>query len=576
VAIAQSVSASQPNNPQFSPQLIFLSALAVIALGFGLRLYHLPTESLWYDELLQLDIAQGNPPGQGGLASIFPRLRGHAAVPLDYIISYFWIGFGRSEGWVRLPGVVVGTLTLAVVYQLGRKLFGPLEGLLLMFLLALSPFHLRYSQEARPYALAVLGISLAIYGFWRLHQTGRRRHFIPLQIGVLIFSLAHFFTWAIFIPLLIFVAIDSIFYLQRRRIIKTIGLLLASLVLPFIILLFSGWGGLFYTFKGFGEALVEPDKFTVQAEQKPNQGEGPKFSREFVKLEILVPLAGSVADGSLWLFNSLAGLGLVYLLAQRRYKLGLWLLLWLILPIAIVITFLVYRGAFFASRYIIYILPAYLSLVALGWLALPRWLRCAQPGWLASAFFLLTSLVVTLNLAGSLNRFYQTQHKENWRIVGEFINQNVQPDDAVIAMRAEPAVNWYYPRAWAAPNYFWDLAEIKETAAQARRSWVILSLFSAPVDAPVKLWLGEQGAVRFQLDPAITLYYVAPGIPPDQLLTEAQNFALPIDHALYASLGAQNRARPAVARQYYQLALKYAPDAETQATYQAALAALPQ
>jgi 4-amino-4-deoxy-L-arabinose transferase-like glycosyltransferase len=558
------------------PHLIRLGALAIILVGLALRLYTLSSESLWYDELLQLDIAQGNPPGEGGLDSIFPRLPGHAAVPLDYIISYFWVKLGQSEGWVRLPAVIVGTLTLPLIYQLGRSLLGPTDGLLLMALLAVSPFHLRYSQEVRPYALVVMGVTLAVYGFWRLRQTGRWRYFIPLQVGVLIFSLAHFFAWVIFIPLFMLLAIDFMGSQNRSHPAKLAGLLLATCILPLAIMLATGWGGLFYTLKGFGEALVEPEKFTTAADQKLDRGEGPQVNESFVKFELLTPLAGRDADTALWLFNLLAGLGLFYLIARRKYALSILLSLWLILSVVAIIIFLVSRGAFFASRYVIAILPAYLILLAVGILALPRWLKCAEPRWLSPVAFLLLSGMVVINSAVGLNQLYQNETKENWRLVGEFIVKNAQPGDTVIAMRAEPAINWYYPQAWAAPNYFWTLAEIQETAAQARRSWVVLSIFSSTVDGPVKAWLSEQGAIRFDLDPVITVYYLGANVLPNQLLAEAQNFALPVDHALYASLGAQNRSRPDVARQYYQLAIEHAPNDEIRAEYQAAVNALAQ
>jgi hypothetical protein len=50
--------------------------------------------------------------------------------------------------------------------------------------------------------------------------------------------------------------------------------------------------------------------------------------------------------------------------------------------------------------------------------------------------------------------------------------------------------------------------------------------------------------------------------------------ALPVDHALYASLARENRRDPTVARRYYELAIENAPDEETRAEYQAALDAL--
>ncbi len=190
------------------------------------------------------------------------------------------------------------------------------------------------------------------------------------------------------------------------------------------------------------------------------------------------------------------------------------------------------------------------------------------------AALLLLSALVFNDFYGGLERLYVDKNKEDWRLVGNFINQNAGPADKVIAMRAEPSINWYRPSAWTAPNYFWALDEIKETAASAPRSWVVLSLFSAPVDNQVKTWLNEQGAIHFPLGPLITVYYLGPAATPDQLLAEVQRFALPMDPALYFSLGQQNRSRPDVARHYYRLAIEHAPTDDLRTEYQAALNAL--
>jgi len=170
--------------------------------------------------------------------------------------------------------------------------------------------------------------------------------------------------------------------------------------------------------------------------------------------------------------------------------------------------------------------------------------------------------------------YYTETNKEKWHLVANFIAANANPSDAVIAFRAEPTINWYIPSRWAAPNYYKTLDEIKETVAQSERSWVILSLFSSGADAKVKAWLSEQQAIRLVLDPLIHVYYLGHNVPPDQLLAEIQGFALPVDHNLYASLARENRHRPGVARQYFQLALDNAPDEETRLVYQSALEAL--
>lgn len=63
---------------------------------------------------------------------------------------------GSTEWGLRLPFVVCGVITVPVTYALGRRLFNPAAGLAAAALLALSPYHITYSQEARHYALFLL------------------------------------------------------------------------------------------------------------------------------------------------------------------------------------------------------------------------------------------------------------------------------------------------------------------------------------------------------------------------------------------------------------------------------------
>jgi uncharacterized membrane protein len=551
---------------------LHFSTLLIIMLGFALRLYALAHESLWFDELLQLDIAQGP------LAGILPQLPRHTAVPLDYLLSHFWILLGRQDDWVRLPAVVFGTLTLPLAYQLGRTLLGKNEGLLLMLLLAVSPFHVHYSQEARPYTLVVLGVILAGYALWRFRTTGRPRFLVMLPIGVLIFALAHLFALAIFGPFLLWAAADFIWGAERRRAARSLIALAGAGFVSLVILFALGYGGaLFYSTREFGKAVVEPEKFTAEAEQKPNRGAGPQLDEYFFKTELLGSLGAGDSEPVLWLFNGLVGLGFLYLLTRKRYDLSFLLLLWLLLPIVAIVAFLIFRGTFFAPRYIISTLPAYLVLLTAGIFALPRWLRCAEPAWVSKGAWVVLSGAVLLTSAIALNQLYTENKNEDWRLVARFLTQNVRPDDAVITVNAESTMNWYYPPAQAEPDSFDNLAAIQARVAQARRSWVIVSIFSNYIGDEVlkiRAWLGEQGAIRMVFDPVIDVYYLGPTANPPELLQEIQSMALPVNHALYASLARENRRDPAVARRYYELALENAPDDETRAEYQAALNAL--
>lgn len=537
--------------------------LCLVAVGFALRLHGLGRESLWYDELLQLDIAQLP------LPDMFGRLRGHTAVPLDYLVAHFWVGFGRSEFWVRLPAALAGTLTLPLVYRLGRALLGPGPGLLQAALLTVSPFHLRYSQEARPYALLLLGITLAAYAFWRLRATGHWRYGLLLQTGVLGAWLAHIFAVAVWAALLGFAALDALAGRQKPR--RAAVALALSGALPVVLLLAMGWAGvLFYSAKGFGGALVDPRQFSQEAGQKPNRGTGPAVDWPFIRAEILMPLTGQPGPAGLLLFGGLAVGGWLRLLRQRKFRLALLLGLWLALPPALIVTFLAYRGTFFASRYIIGVLPAYLALVAAGLDGLSYF----KNNHLAAVTAVMAATAVAVLSVGGLAGYYRGNPREDWRLAAAFIAQNAEPTDAVIAFHAEPAMNWYYPPAAAPPGFYNSLFTVQQTVAGARRGWVILSIFSSDVDSRLRAWLAEQQAVRLVFEPRLHVYYLGAGVSHQQLLADIQNFALPVNHQLYASLARENRRRPVVARRYYDLAIAHAPDEATRAAYEAARAAL--
>ena len=441
----------------------------------------------------------------------------------------------------------------------------------MMLFLALYPFHVTYSHEVRTYAVVLGNVVLTVEGFWRLRLAGRRRHLLLLQLGLLISWLAHIFTLAIWGVLLLFALIDAGFSRSRIGPMRVLAGLALTALLPLAILIMLGWGDiLYYSSKGFGEAVVRP----TQADQESPRTGGPKLNRTLLLDELAIPLSGAATGVWLGGLMALVGLGLVYLVSQGQPKLALLLLLWLALPPVIIVVFLISRGAFFAPRYLISILPAYLLLLALGVVAGPGWLMQKRKSRLAGLLFLIMIGVVLVNFWGELARLYQTKNKEDWRLVAQFIAANAGPADAVIAFHAEPTLNWYWPAVSAPPGYFNSLETIQQAVAAAGRGWVILSIFSSGADARLKAWLSEQQAIRLVLDPLVHVYYVGDGAPREQLLAEIQQMALPVDHALYASLARENRRRPEIARRYYELAIEAAPDETSRVEYQTALEAL--
>lgn len=147
-------------------QSFALTALTLLALG--LRLARLPFQPLWWDEGWSLYFATTDVPNLLRLTAV------DIHPPFYYLLLHLWIRlFGPGVVPVRLLSVLIGTATVPFLYLVGRRLLGRSGGLLAAFLLAISPFHIYYSQEVRMYGLVTLLGVAAFYCAVRWVADGR-------------------------------------------------------------------------------------------------------------------------------------------------------------------------------------------------------------------------------------------------------------------------------------------------------------------------------------------------------------------------------------------------------------------
>lgn len=83
--------------------------------------------------------------------------------PLYYVMAWGWLyPAGHSVGNLRLLSALLGLATIPAAYGLGRELFQSAgAGWAIAAVVAISPFHVLYSQEAREYSLWTLAIVLS-------------------------------------------------------------------------------------------------------------------------------------------------------------------------------------------------------------------------------------------------------------------------------------------------------------------------------------------------------------------------------------------------------------------------------
>ena len=160
--------------------------------------------------------------------------------PLYYLLSWFWLTiFGNSVTAARGISVAISLFVFPAAYLLCRELFDSDNvAKIAMILIAVSPFHLLYAQEARPYSLWTLMILLSSFFLLRGIRSNKFTDWIYYFITL---SLS-FYTF----PFSLFVAIGQGIYLLTIAIGTKKKVLVQYLVASFCsIMAFAPW--LLYT-----------------------------------------------------------------------------------------------------------------------------------------------------------------------------------------------------------------------------------------------------------------------------------------------------------------------------------------
>ena len=77
---------------------------------------------------------------------------------------------GTSEFSVRLLSVLFGTASVFIIYLLGAHIFNKKVGIYSALLVAFSPLHIYFSQEARTYSLFFALTLLSMYFYSKLNK----------------------------------------------------------------------------------------------------------------------------------------------------------------------------------------------------------------------------------------------------------------------------------------------------------------------------------------------------------------------------------------------------------------------
>ncbi|MFO7976409.1 MAG: glycosyltransferase family 39 protein [Candidatus Hydrogenedentota bacterium] len=161
--------------------------LAAMTIALGLATTHLSAPSLWHDELVHVFVAKNI------TQTLEPRLPSGVfyanAYAYNYLLAPFVAFLGDGEFAVRLPAALFGVLNVLLTYLVVRKLLGRSTALVAAFMLAVFPWSVAWSREARFYTLQQTFYLVLLWFAWRMVNAERPKATIGnAALGVLAFA----------------------------------------------------------------------------------------------------------------------------------------------------------------------------------------------------------------------------------------------------------------------------------------------------------------------------------------------------------------------------------------------------
>ncbi|WP_291130385.1 glycosyltransferase family 39 protein [Flavobacterium sp. UBA7682] len=165
--------------------------IAILIFAAILRFYHLDYQSIWLDEIHTM--LEANP--KQSMSDVYVAISTGEQMPPLYFYSIYFLFkiFGYTTIVARVFSAVLGIISIFTIYQFGKELYSKQVGLIAALLLCLNPFHLFFSQEARPYIILLIFTILAFTALVKFVKKPNRKNaiFYGLFAGLMLSS--HFF-----------------------------------------------------------------------------------------------------------------------------------------------------------------------------------------------------------------------------------------------------------------------------------------------------------------------------------------------------------------------------------------------
>ena len=399
---------------------------SILLIGIILRFYGLGEQNYWYDELITLSVAEGS------YSSIITGPR----PPVYLALFKLWTTlFGTSEIATRFLSILFGTVSIVLVFAVGRLLFGYYVGTLSAFFMAVSRFQIYYAQEIRYYSLFEMMTLISFYLYLKLLKSASWIYSVAYVLSSVLLYYTHDFGILILAVQIIYLLIK--FKKQRAALLRWVISLAAIII------------------------LISP-RFLDAFGKKAVGGEGPNWigmpsllspvstSYNFLWLSLQVHstvygLAAAVlfVAGTIFYVKATGRGGLKMSLREsyENKKMGVignggtaLVILWYLLPISAALLMSKLSKPIYLDRYLICTAPALYILAALFIYRL----RNTVP----TALFLICYLIL---ITPGLYGYYSEPVRDDWREIGSFVRENDTSSSPVVIISyySITGFDWY-------------------------------------------------------------------------------------------------------------------------------------
>jgi mannosyltransferase len=417
----------------------YVGLTLIVMLAFCVRVYRLDHQSMWWDEIHT---------GAGAMAplrTVFDNLftiRNH--VPLYFLLVRAWAWMGHTDFTLRLFSVVWGVASVPLMYRVGALIGGAGVGRLSALLLAVSPFHIWYSQEARMYTLVCASTLVAGWLLLRWLQTRSTRDLAGYGAFMLVALYTHY------LSLLVLVAHYVFFSLHYRRLKRLFGrwLLCAGIVAG----LFGVWMALMLVKGGFAESpigWIAPSRWYEPALTLLTFASGPTtdlrepwgYVATVLSLSAIGTCIASIsrrAPGG----EDVASTFRAGHHAARHALTVRFLLCWLLVPLLLAWAIsldlpIPQKRSIYMDRYLIHSLPPFAVLVAWGVVLASR-----QRAWVAAGAAAVLAAAVLPSL---LNLYWNPAYARNdWRGALAYVEAAWEEGDVLLLRPSDTLPVAYY------------------------------------------------------------------------------------------------------------------------------------